>query len=78
MSAKLGASSDTPSLRPGGVAASRLVLVKGANPANAIAFLIDFTNLVIELGVVLWVLAGSSLGGKTLSMMRRFCLTMRI
>ncbi len=40
------------------LAASRSVLVKGAHPANAIAFLIASTNLVIELGVVLWVLLG--------------------
>jgi uncharacterized protein len=40
------------------LAASRSVLVKGAHPANALAFLIASTNLVIELGIVLWVLAG--------------------
>ncbi|MDJ0389049.1 permease [Roseomonas sp. E05] len=40
------------------LAASRSVLVKGAHPANALAFLIASTNLVIELGVVLWVLLG--------------------
>lgn len=40
------------------LAASRSVLVKGAHPANALAFLISSTNLVIELGIVLWVLLG--------------------
>ncbi len=40
------------------LAASRSVLVKGAHPSNAIAFLIASTNLVIELGIVLWVLVG--------------------
>jgi uncharacterized protein len=40
------------------LAASRSILVKGAHPANALAFLIASTNLVIELGVVLWVLVG--------------------
>lgn len=40
------------------LAASRSVLVKGAHPANAITFLIASTNLVIELGIVLWVLVG--------------------
>jgi uncharacterized protein len=40
------------------LAASRSVLVKGAHPANALAFLIASTNLVIELGIVLWVLIG--------------------
>lgn len=40
------------------LAASRSVLVKGAHPANALAFLIASTNLVIELGIVLWVLLG--------------------
>lgn len=40
------------------LAASRSVLVKGAHPANALAFLIASTNLVIELGIVLWVLVG--------------------
>lgn len=40
------------------LAASRTILAKGAHPANAIAFLIASTNLVIELGVVLWVLVG--------------------
>ncbi|PWG01952.1 permease [Sphingosinicella humi] len=40
------------------LAASRSVLVKGAHPVNAIAFLIASTNLVIELGIVLWVLVG--------------------
>ncbi|MXP66174.1 transporter, partial [Roseomonas sp. M0104] len=40
------------------LAASRSVLVKGAHPANAIAFLIASTNLVIELGAVLGVLVG--------------------
>jgi uncharacterized membrane protein YraQ (UPF0718 family) len=40
------------------LAASRSVLVKGAHPINAIAFLIASTNLVIELGIVLWVLLG--------------------
>ena len=40
------------------LAASRSVLVKGAHPANSLAFLISSTNLVIELGIVLWVLLG--------------------
>lgn len=40
------------------LAASRSVLVKGAAPANALSFLIASTNLVIELGIVLWVLLG--------------------
>ncbi|MBM9595033.1 permease [Roseitranquillus sediminis] len=40
------------------LAASRSVLVKGAHPMNSIAFLIASTNLVIELGIVLWVLLG--------------------
>ena len=40
------------------LAASRSIWVKGANPVNAIAFLISSTNLVIELGIVLWVLLG--------------------
>lgn len=40
------------------LAASRSVLVKGAHPANALAFLIASTNLVIELGIVLLVLLG--------------------
>lgn len=36
------------------LAASRSVLVKGAHPMNSMAFLIASTNLVIELGIVLW------------------------
>jgi uncharacterized protein len=40
------------------LAASRSVLVKGAHPVNSLAFLIASTNLVIELGIVLWVLLG--------------------
>lgn len=40
------------------LAASRSVFVKGAHPANALAFLIASTNLVIELGIVLWLLVG--------------------
>jgi len=40
------------------LAASRSVLVKGAHPVNPLAFLITSTNLVIELGIVLWVLLG--------------------
>ncbi|WP_026736282.1 permease [Fischerella sp. PCC 9605] len=40
------------------IAASRSVLVKGAHPVNALSFLIASTNLVIELGIVLWVLLG--------------------
>jgi uncharacterized membrane protein YraQ (UPF0718 family) len=40
------------------LAASRSVLVKGAHPVNALAFLISSTNLVLELGIVLWVLLG--------------------
>ena len=42
------------------LAASRSVLAKGAHSANAAAFLIASTNLVIELGLVLWVLLGWS------------------
>ncbi|MEZ4409319.1 MAG: permease [Polyangiales bacterium] len=40
------------------LAASRSVFVKGAHPANALAFLVASTNLVIELGIVLWLLVG--------------------
>ncbi|MDZ3836197.1 MAG: permease [Rhodospirillales bacterium] len=40
------------------LAASRSVYVKGAAAPNALAFLIASTNLVLELGVVLWVLLG--------------------
>jgi uncharacterized membrane protein YraQ (UPF0718 family) len=40
------------------LAATRSLWVKGAHPMNAIAFLIASTNLVIELGIVLWVLLG--------------------
>ena len=40
------------------LATSRSVLVKGAHPANALAFLISSTNLVIELGIVLFILMG--------------------
>ncbi|MGQ9371663.1 permease [Azospirillum sp. ST 5-10] len=40
------------------LAASRSVFAKGAHPANATAFLVSSTNLVIELGIVLWVLVG--------------------
>ena len=40
------------------LAASRSIFAKGAHPVNAIAFLIASTNLVIELGIVLWVLVG--------------------
>jgi uncharacterized membrane protein YraQ (UPF0718 family) len=40
------------------LAASRTVLAKGAHPVNALAFLIASTNLVIELGIVLWTLLG--------------------
>ena len=40
------------------LAASRSVLAKGAHSVNAIAFLIATTNLVIELGIVLWILVG--------------------
>lgn len=40
------------------LAASRSVLAKGAHSANAITFLIATTNLVIETGIVLWVLVG--------------------
>ena len=40
------------------LATSRSVLVKGAHPANALAFLVSSTNLVIELGVVLFILLG--------------------
>lgn len=40
------------------LAASRAIFAKGAHPVNALAFLIAATNLVIELGIVLWVLVG--------------------
>ncbi|MEA5626785.1 permease [Nostoc sp. UHCC 0251] len=40
------------------IAASRSVFVKGAHPVNSLSFLIASTNLVIELGIVLWVLLG--------------------
>jgi uncharacterized membrane protein YraQ (UPF0718 family) len=40
------------------LAASRSVLTKGAHPVNVVAFLIASTNLVIELGLVLWALLG--------------------
>lgn len=40
------------------LAASRAVWVKGAHAINAIAFLVASTNLVIELGIVLFVLLG--------------------
>ncbi|WP_289792061.1 permease [Chlorogloeopsis sp. ULAP01] len=40
------------------IAVSRSILVKGAHPVNALCFLIASTNLVIELGIVLWVLLG--------------------
>ena len=40
------------------LAASRSVLAKGAHAANAIAFLIATTNLVIETGIILWLLVG--------------------
>jgi uncharacterized membrane protein YraQ (UPF0718 family) len=40
------------------LAATRSVMVKGAHPKNAIAFLIATTNLVIETGIVLWLLVG--------------------
>jgi uncharacterized membrane protein YraQ (UPF0718 family) len=40
------------------LAASRSIFVKGAHPLNALAFLIASTNLVIELGIVLWLLVG--------------------
>ena len=40
------------------LAAARSIWTKGANPINAIAFLVASTNLVIELGIVLWVLMG--------------------
>ncbi len=40
------------------IAATRSVFVKGAHPINALSFLIASTNLVIELGIVLWVLLG--------------------
>ena len=40
------------------LAASRSIFAKGAHPVNATAFLIAATNLVIELGIVLWVLVG--------------------
>lgn len=40
------------------LAATRVVLSKGAHHANAIAFMIATTNLVIETGIVLWMLVG--------------------
>ncbi|MEH2069689.1 MAG: permease [Nostoc sp.] len=40
------------------IAASRSVFVKGAHAVNGLSFLIASTNLVIELGIVLWVLLG--------------------
>ncbi len=40
------------------LAATRSVMVKGAHPKNAISFLIATTNLVIETGIVLWLLVG--------------------
>lgn len=40
------------------IAASRSVFAKGAHAVNALSFLIASTNLVIELGIVLWVLLG--------------------
>ena len=40
------------------LAASRSVFSKGAHPTNAAAFLIATTNLVLETGIVLWVLVG--------------------
>lgn len=40
------------------LAASRSVLVKGAHPINAIAFLIASTNLVIELGIAVFIFLG--------------------
>ena len=40
------------------LAAARSIWTKGAHPINALAFLIASTNLVIELGIVLWVLMG--------------------
>lgn len=38
------------------LASSRTVLAKGAHPTNALAFLVASTNLVVELGIVLFVL----------------------
>jgi hypothetical protein len=40
------------------LAATRSVLTKGAHPANSLFFMIATTNLVIELGIVLWTLVG--------------------
>jgi uncharacterized membrane protein YraQ (UPF0718 family) len=40
------------------LAATRSLFIKGAHPVNAITFLVASTNLVIELGIVLWVLLG--------------------
>lgn len=40
------------------LAATRSVLTKGAHPANAVSFMIATTNLVIELGIILWLLVG--------------------
>lgn len=40
------------------LAATRAVFQKGAHPVNALSFLIASTNLVIETGIVLWMLVG--------------------
>ena len=40
------------------LAATRSIWTKGANATNALVFLVASTNLVIELGIVLWVLLG--------------------
>ena len=40
------------------LAAARSIWVKGAHPRNSLAFLIASTNLVVELGIVLWILLG--------------------
>lgn len=40
------------------LAATRTVLAKGAHAHNAVSFMIATTNLVIELGIVLWLLVG--------------------
>jgi uncharacterized protein len=40
------------------LAAARAIWVKGAHPRNSLAFLVASTNLVVELGIVLWILLG--------------------
>lgn len=40
------------------LAATRSVLTKGAYQTNAVGLMIATTNLVIELGIILWLLVG--------------------